>query len=569
MKRIYITILCALLFMQGGYAQGPKWVTKAKKAVFSLMTFDKEDKLLNTGNGFFISETGVGVSDFGLLKGAYRAVAVDTDGKELPVLSILGADDTFDVVKFQVDLSNVKKTHSLNPYKDSITVGAEVLVIPYSTQNDRVCRPGMVKEVSTIRNNHKYYTFDLRLKETLYSCPVLTTSGDVIGIIQKEYGEESDMIAHAVDIHFIKDQEVSALSFGDLALKDIHIKKGLPLDEDDALVYLFMAGSTLNYEQNVELYGDYIKQFPNSIEGYIRRSQLFLGNAELTDGELAQAEQDIKQALSLIDTSSDEPFFTLAKAIYGGSFNPKVTDSPLWNLDNALKYIDKAIAIKPMPIYTQFKGDILMDLDRLDEALLCYEEVNNSDMASAQSFYRVAMIKEKMDEPISEVLALLDSCVNQLKEPYDMEAAPFLFERGRVKAEAELYREAMVDLEDYHYCVNGQVNANFYYFREQIAVKAKMYQHALDDITRAVELDGDEMLYQSEYAALNIRVGRYQEALKMLEKLLSKETDYAEGYRLQGVAFSQLKDDRACASFKKAKELGDPLVDGLIEKYCK
>lgn len=37
-----------------------------------------------------------------------------------------------------------------------------------------------------------------------------------------------------------------------------------------------------------------------------------------------------------------------------------------------------------------------------------------------------------------------------------------------------------------------------------------------------------------------------------------------------GIAQLQMKKDKeACASFAKAKELGDPNVDALIEKHCK
>jgi vacuolar-type H+-ATPase subunit F/Vma7 len=46
--------------------------------------------------------------------------------------------------------------------------------------------------------------------------------------------------------------------------------------------------------------------------------------------------------------------------------------------------------------------------------------------------------------------------------------------------------------------------------------------------------------------------------------------DYAEGYRLLGVAQIQLKQtEKACANFQKAKELGDDLAQSLLDRYCK
>ena len=59
MKKILILPLLLFFLIQGSMAQTPKWVEKAKRAVFSVVTYDKNDKMLNTGNGFFVSEDGL------------------------------------------------------------------------------------------------------------------------------------------------------------------------------------------------------------------------------------------------------------------------------------------------------------------------------------------------------------------------------------------------------------------------------------------------------------------------------------------------------------------------------
>ena len=205
MKRILFTLLVSCFGSVLAFGQGPKWVPNAKKAVFSIMTFDNSDNLLKTGNGFFISETGVGVSDFNLFKGASKAVVIDTEGKKYPVYSILGADDTYDVVKFLVDLQGKKKVDHLAAIEVSLPIGAEVLVLPYSVKKDRLCYPGKVKSVDVIRGNRSYYTLDLRMQEALESCPVVDVDGAVIGILQKDHSSSSAMISHVVGIDFIND----------------------------------------------------------------------------------------------------------------------------------------------------------------------------------------------------------------------------------------------------------------------------------------------------------------------------------------------------------------------------
>lgn len=58
MKKILILPLLLIFLAQGSMAQTPKWVEKAKRAVFSVVTYDKNDKMLNTGNGFLYPKTG-------------------------------------------------------------------------------------------------------------------------------------------------------------------------------------------------------------------------------------------------------------------------------------------------------------------------------------------------------------------------------------------------------------------------------------------------------------------------------------------------------------------------------
>ena len=53
-KKIFLLFTLCLL-AQWSVAQAPKWVEKAKRAVFSVVTYGENDKILNTGNGFFVT----------------------------------------------------------------------------------------------------------------------------------------------------------------------------------------------------------------------------------------------------------------------------------------------------------------------------------------------------------------------------------------------------------------------------------------------------------------------------------------------------------------------------------
>ena len=76
MKKTIAILFCMMPFSVLLAQELPKWADKAKKAVFSIVTYTKDNQILSTGNGFYIDETGTGVSDYSLFKGAERAVII-------------------------------------------------------------------------------------------------------------------------------------------------------------------------------------------------------------------------------------------------------------------------------------------------------------------------------------------------------------------------------------------------------------------------------------------------------------------------------------------------------------
>lgn len=564
MKMILAMSLC--LLAQWTMAQAPKWVEKAKHAVFSVVTYDKNDQILNTGNGFFVTEDGVALSDYTLFKGAQRAVIIDNEGRQMPVLNIMGADDMYDVVKFRVGIE--KKVTALPIATRQPAAGTLVYLLPYSTQKGRTCTTGHLKSADKVEGNYLYYTLELPLKDKMISCPLTDAEGTVFGLAQKSSGQDTATICYAVDARYAMDQKISALSYNDETLTNIGIKKALPDTEEQALIFLYMASTQLTPEKYMEVLNDYIEQYPNSTDGYIRRATQLLSTSQ-DEATLKQVAADMDQALK-VASQEEAVRFDRAKLIYNYMLTNPATPHEDWSFDKALEEIQQAIDLQALPVYVQLKGDILFAKQDYPGALAAYEQVNHSDMASPTSYFSAAQTKEMMKAPATEVLALMDSCIALCPQPYTNTTGPYLLARAQALLNANQARKAMLDYDAYYKAMNGNVNAAFYYYREQAAMQARQYQRALDDLAKAIELAPDELLYRAELAVVNIRVGRSEEAIRILQEALKIEPEYAEAYRLMGQAYIQLqKKDEACESFAKAKELGDPNVDALIEKHCK
>ena len=568
MKKILILPLLLFFLIQGSMAQTPKWVEKAKRAVFSVVTYDKNDKMLNTGNGFFVSEDGLALSDYTLFKGAERAVVITSEGKQMPVSLILGANDMYDVIKFRVAITE-KKVPALIVAKTAPAVGADAWMLPYSTQKSIACVTGKVKEVSKVAGEYHYYTLGMQMKDKMVCCPVMNAEGQVFGIAQKSSGIDTVTTCYAAGAAFAMAQKISALSLGDAALKKIGIRKGLPETEDQALVYLFMASSSLSGDDYEKLLDDFIRQFPANADGYLRRANYYAAKGKDDHAWYDKAVADFNQALKVAQ-KKDDVYYNIGKLMYAYQLSKPEKTYKDWTYDTALQNVRQAIAIDPLPIYIQMEGDILFAQQDYAGALAAYEKVNASNIASPATFFSAAKTKELAKGDPKEVVALMDSCIARCPQPITADFAPYLLERAQMNMNAGQPRNAMLDYDAYHTAVKGEVNDVFYYYREQAALKARQFQRALDDIVKAIEMNPTDLTYQAEHAVVNLRVGRYEEAIQILNNILKADPKYAEAYRLLGLCQIQLKKtDEACGNFKKAKELGDPNVDELITKYCK
>lgn len=566
MKKVLLILACCMTAQLSHAQVTPKWADKAKKAVFSVVTYDKDNKIKNTGNGFYINENGTALSDYTLFEGAERAVIINADSKELPVLHILGANSMYDVVKFTTETD--KKTIALKTTAQPAVVGETVYLLPYSTQKAAACQMGQVTKVDTIGDNAYYYTLSMSTGEKTVSCPIMNANGEVLGLIQKNASDDAKE-SYAIGATYGASLSITALSMNDMSLNKIGIKKALPETKDQALVYLFMASSQQNKEDYATTLNEFLKQYPNSVDGYIRRATSYLGYGD--DEHNTLAESDMKKAMD-ITTNKGETQYNIAKLIYSYviSLNDKKPYGD-WSYDKALSIVREAIKNDNQPIYSQLEGDILFAMKNYPEAFAAYERVNQSSIASATTFYSAAKTKQLIEgADMNEVVALMDSAVARFTPPYTSEAAPYFYERAEMKAQMGKFRDAVVDYDAFYDAVGGRVTAAFYLQREQAEVQCKMYQQAINDINKAVEMAPEDVEMWVEKGSVHLRVGQHNEAIEALNKAISLDPKAAAAYRMLGYCQVQLKKNKeACENFAKAKELGDEVVDGLIRKYCK
>lgn len=532
----------------------PSWVKKATKSVFTLKTFAEDGSLIGSSNGFFTSDKGDAVSNYTPFKGASRAVVIDASGKELPVVSIVGVNDMYDVVKFRVN----GKTQPLAISSATTPVSSQVWLLPYHEVKN--VPAGTVRKAETFQGEYEYYTVAMTMPANTVSTPLINQAGEVVGLMQQP-ATDKDTLSYAVSARFADSLRISGFGMNEAALLQTKIKKELPDDQKEAVLALYMASSRQDSASYVNMVEDFIRKFPKASDGYMYRAQI-----EASSNNFAAAEKDMETAISN-STQKDDTHYNYARMIYNKIIFQADVPYDNWTLDKALEEIRLANTLNPQPTYRQMEANILFGQKKYNEAYDIYTELANTNLKGAEVYFSAARCKEMLKDSTA-MLALLDSAMNCFTKPYLKEAAPYLWARAQARLQAKKYRDAIADMNDYEELMVANINDNFYYLRHQAEVDGRLYQQALNDITRAIVMNPKETFYYAEKASLEIRVGLYDNAIATAKESITIDANDSDGYLFLGVA-QCLKGNKkeGIPNLQKAKDMGNLQAEALIQKY--
>ena len=532
----------------------PSWVKKATKSVFTLKTFAEDGSLIGSSNGFFTSDKGDAISNYTPFKGASRAVVIDASGKELPVVSIVGVNDMYDVVKFRVN----GKTQPLAISSATTPVSSQVWLLPYHEVKN--VPAGTIRKAETFQGEYEYYTVALTMPANTVSTPLINQAGEVVGLMQQP-ATDKDTLSYAVSARFADSLRISGFGMNEATLLQTKIKKELPDDQKEAVLALYMASSRQDSASYVNMVEDFIRKFPKVADGYMYRAQI-----EASTNNFAAAEKDMETAISN-STQKDDTHYNYARMIYNKIIFQADVPYDNWTLDKALDEIRLANTLNPQPTYRQMEANILFGQKKYSEAYDIYTELANTNLKGAEVYFSAARCKEMLKDSTA-MLALLDSAMNCFTKPYLKEAAPYLWARAQARLQAKKYRDAIADMNDYEELMVATINDNFYYLRHQAEVDGRLYQQALNDITRAIVMNPKETFYYAEKASLEIRVGLYDNAIATAKESITIDANDSDGYLFLGVA-QCLKGNKkeGIPNLQKAKDMGNLQAEALIEKY--
>lgn len=535
----------------------PFAVKNAAKSVFSLTTFRADGSLLASSHGVFVGDNGEGISDLKPFLGAASAVVIDASGKRLNVTRILGINDIYDVARFKVDGKTIPATIATAP----TPTGGQAWLVCYGVDK-RDYVEATVKSTETFMDKYTYYIFGMNAPDNGIACPYINAKGEVMGLLQIS---NTSFNTHATDARFIHSLSLNGLSFNDSNIRQIGIPMAMPTDFAQAQLTLMMAGQagdSLKYDAAIT---DFTQIFPQEIDGYEARARL-----QMEANQFEAADNTMQTALKNVEKKVDA-HFSYSKLIYDKEVYRQQMPFEKWSLDKAIEEARAAYQLSPQPAYKQLEAQIMFTQGKYQEAYDLFNTLyQNPNYKNAELLYSQARCKEMMNVPATEVIALLDSAINTTDSLRIREAAPYFLERANMYMTTDSFRQAAFDYTRYEYLVQGNVNAHFYYLREQAEVKGRLFQQALNDIARAILLAPNEPTYLAEMASLQLRVNKAEQAIKTAERCTEIAPEYGDGFLLLGLAQVRTGQKAAgLANMQKAKDLGNEQAQSLIDKYSK
>ena len=188
-------------------------VKKVKPSVVLIETFDKDNKPICRGSGFFIDNKGSLITNHHVIEGAYSATIKTSAGKVYPVQGIVAKDTEADIVKLVVNLPDANMTF-LNLCVNVPSEGEDIFVIGNPLGLESTVSSGIVSAVRDIPAFGKILQITAPISPGSSGSPVINSKGEVIGIatlIAKE-GQNLNFAIPSDKIIALKETTKAALS---------------------------------------------------------------------------------------------------------------------------------------------------------------------------------------------------------------------------------------------------------------------------------------------------------------------------------------------------------------------
>ena len=397
-------------------------VKPIQKSVATVINYDMNGDVSSIGSGFFISNSGVLLTNFHVLDGAYNAEIKTLDGNQYPVATVMAVSKVVDLIKVRIDIPANQVTPVVLS-SEAPSVADNIFVVGSPLGLEQTVSEGIISAVREIPGGGNILQLTAPISQGSSGGPVLNQKGEAVGVVtfQAAKGQNLNFAVSVGAIEMLS-EESTELSVAEWTIRNSRrgpalaaslCSKGSRLtiqgEYEEALTYFKKAAET-NPDDPDAWYGlgsCYVglDQPEDAIAAYKRPIEQDPDNAvahfilAMYYKSIGQHEQVVPTLLEVIriDPSNLRAQLELGRA-YGA-------------LDRTAEQIDtleRILADEPDHLPTLMDlGMTLGAVGRLDEAMAVFTRANNLEPHNELIHYNIGVTYNRMENPEAAIRAYI------------------------------------------------------------------------------------------------------------------------------------------------------------------
>lgn len=308
--RLILFKMCMLYVLTSNaqiQAKLPQLIKKVDPSVVKIYTIDAKNEYASQGSGVIISNNGICISNYHVLIGAKKAIAITASGKKFEITKILDYSKQNDLIKFKLDIgSQVTSSAILNsilPQK-----GVEVFAVGYPNgfkiQGESTATTGIISSLRE-ENGEKIIQTSTPFTHGSSGGGLFDVTGKLVGITSGTFAEEvkdrhanlNKVIPVALINKLTRNLNITLLTFYENIKNDENFIKGM------------IAYESLDFESAADYFTAHIQDYPDDATAWFRLGNSFhqLGRGSLDKEILSSALQCFDISISL-DSNYYHPY---------------------------------------------------------------------------------------------------------------------------------------------------------------------------------------------------------------------------------------------------------------------
>jgi len=230
-NRFVMLMIAASALVGGACSTGPELfrqppgslkelVGPIQRSVVTVVNYDVDGDISSIGSGFFITESGILVTNFHVLEGAYSASIKTVDGSQYPVAAVLAKNRLVDLIKVRVDIADSRTTPVVLA-REQPAVADSVLVVGSPMGLEQTVSEGIISAVREMPAGGTVFQLTAPISRGSSGGPVLNHDGKVVGVVTFQMARGQNLnFAVSVDALEMLTDEASQPSIAEWTIRN-------------------------------------------------------------------------------------------------------------------------------------------------------------------------------------------------------------------------------------------------------------------------------------------------------------------------------------------------------------